>query len=125
MYQMMGKGITGPILDHIRLLLQNSEPRGSMIHMIPHLNLQSSSLTHNAQIVWLDPQRILHAFGRLKEVLSLLVDGAACMPTKQTLHLALQEGQLCHVQCLRLFVKREQEKSLQGVSLGMVGMHLQ
>lgn len=122
---MVGKGVAHPILDHIGFLLQDGKPCSSMVHMVPHLDLQSCGLAHDVQIIGLHPQRILHALGGLEEIFSLLVDGAAGVPAEQALHLALHQGQLCHLQRLCLFVESEEEKGLQGVCFWMVGMGLQ
>lgn len=62
---MVGKGISDPILDHIGLLLQNGEASGSMVVMIPHLNLQGSCFSHQIDIIRLHSQSILEALGCL------------------------------------------------------------
>ena len=46
-YEMVGKGVADPILDHIGFLLQNGKASSSMIHMVPHLDLQSCGLAHD------------------------------------------------------------------------------
>lgn len=121
----MGKSIAHPILDHIGLLLEDGEASGSVVVMVSHLDLQGSSLPHQVHIVRLDPERILEALSSLKEVLSLLVDGATRMPTEETLHLALHQCQLSYFQCFCLLVECQQEQCLQGECFGMVRMRLQ
>lgn len=121
----MGEGISDPILDHIRLLPQNGEASGSVIVMVPHLNLQGSSLSHQVDIIRLHPQCILEAFSCLQEILPSLVDGSTGMPTEEALHLALQQGQFAYFQSLCLFSEREQEERLEGERFGVVGMCLQ
>lgn len=121
---MVGKGVADPILDHIGFLLQNGKASSSMIHMVPHLDLQGCGLAHDVQIIRLYPQCVLHALGCLEEIFSLLVDGAAGVPAEQTFHLALHQGQLCHLKSLCLFVESEQEERLEGVCFWMVGMDL-
>jgi len=80
-----------PVLDHAWLLLQNVESRSSMISQVPDLNLQASSLTHDLKIVRLEFQSILEAFCCLSEILLLLVDAGACMPTEHTAHFTFNQ----------------------------------
>jgi hypothetical protein len=122
---MVGKRVSHPVLDHIGFLFEDGEASSSVVVVVTHLNLQRSRLPHQVHVVWLHPQCILEALSCLEEILSLLVDGAAGVPTEEALHLALHQSQLSYLQRLHLLVERQQEQRLQGKCLGMVRMRLQ
>ena len=122
---MMGQSESNPVLDHVRLLFENSKACCCMIGMISDLDLKSCGLSHHLHVIRLDSKSILEAFCSLEEILLLLVNGPACMPTKHALHLALEQSQLGAIQGLCFLSQSQQKQSFQGVGLGMIRMRLQ
>lgn len=121
---MVGHHEADPVLDQVGLLLEDGEAGGSVVSVVPDLDLEAGGVLHQLQVARLEAEGVLEALGGLEEILLLLVNGGAGVPAEHAFHLALDERHLGHIDGLGVLAQSLQEQGLQCVGLGMVGMRL-
>lgn len=93
-----------------------------MVGVVSDLYLETGCFFHGLDVVGVQSQCVLEAFGCFGKIFFLFVDAGTGMPAEHAFHFAFYEGQLGHFQGFCFFSQSLQEQGLKGIGFGMVGV---